>query len=345
MSRPEQAFLEGIDDDFKQVVQQLIDLFVHVAKDIQHGRGTHTTGIAARGVAQIITPIDFPANDFLSPGKTYPVVVRHATPGPQTDDRMLDGGAISIKFLDHDDTTGVGFHDLMMNTGRVMFVPSARAFNTMVHTPFQPGVSKGATRRPLIEQGIIDDDKLTEGYRTGSYTEFYYHSQIVFEFTDTTGTLRYIRFRSIPGDRGPERGFFPPSIRALGETFSPAWPDDQRAADYRRRDFEVRVNHLAVNYLLQAQIRPANDPEALNPMVYWEERIYPWLDIAELRLNKTLTFEEMDALSFDANRTHDSINLPLAKTADDHASLGHARALIYWHARKARAESPQPHKV
>ncbi|MBV8317940.1 MAG: hypothetical protein JOZ53_23600, partial [Planctomycetaceae bacterium] len=29
---------------------------------------------------------------------------------------------------------------------------------------------------------------------------------------------------------------------------------------------------------------------------------------------------------FDANRTHDCINLPLARTADDSASMGHARA-------------------
>ncbi len=345
MARPEQAFLDGIDDDFKKVIQEMIDLFVHVAKDIQHGRGTHTTGAAAHGRARIITPIDFPENDFFSFGKTYPIVVRHATPGPQTDDRFLDGGAISIKFLTDDDKTGAGFHDLMMNTGTTMFVPSARAFNTMVHTPFKPGESNGATRAPLLKAGVIDDNKLSEGYRCGSYTEFYYHSQIIFEFTDKAGVLRYIRFRSIPGDRGPERGLFPPNIRAKGETYSLPWPDDQRAADYRRRDFEVRVNHLTVNYLLQAQIRPADDPEVLNPMVYWEERNFPWLDIAELHLNKALTYEEMDALSFDANRTHDSINLPLAKTADDHASLGHARALIYWHARKARAESPQPHKV
>ncbi|MBV8076619.1 MAG: hypothetical protein JO284_09490 [Planctomycetaceae bacterium] len=48
---------------------------------------------------------------------------------------------------------------------------------------------------------------------------------------------------------------------------------------------------------------------------------------------------------FDANRTHDCINLPLARTADDSASMGHARALIYWATREARRKSPQPHRV
>jgi hypothetical protein len=45
-----------------------------------------------------------------------------------------------------------------------------------------------------------------------------------------------------------------------------------------------------------------------------------------------------------ADRTYGQLE-PLAKTADDHASLVHARSWIYWYIRRARAESPQPHKV
>lgn len=336
-----------IDDDFRRVIQEMTDLFVRAAGAMR-GRATHTTGTAARGFARIVTPLDFPDNDFFAFGKTYPVVVRHATPRPampspvhpegDTDDRALDGGAVSIKFLTNNDHTGLGFHDIMMNTGRVLFVPSARAFNTMIHTPF-------GQRGPLIKQRILDDDKLTEAYRTGSFTEFYYHSQIAFEFIDKLGTTRYIKFRSIPADRGPERGLFPSTIRAQGDTFSPQWPDDQRAPDHRRRDFETRVNHLGVGYLLQAQLHPAGDPASLNPMEYWEERFHPWLDVAHLHLTQALNHDEMDSLEFDANRTHDCINLPLGRTADDFASMGHARALIYGHARKARAQSTQPHRV
>ncbi|MGA7496094.1 MAG: hypothetical protein WBX00_05125 [Isosphaeraceae bacterium] len=351
MSRTYEELSSYIDDDFRTVIDQMKALFIRVSTVI-HGRATHTTGIAAKGIARIVTPIDFPANDFLSFGKVYPIVVRHATPRTgllpnpdptkpptiDTDDRTLDGGAISIKFFEPAKTTGIGFQDIMMNTGRVLFVPSARAFNTMIHTPF-------GQRQPLLKAGILDDDKLTEAYRTGSFTEFYYHSQIAFEFTDKSGTLRYMKFRSIPADRGPERGLFPPSIRAGGDTFAPKWPDDHREEEYRRHDFEVRVNHLTVNYLLQAQIHPADNPDVLNPMIYWEERYFPWVDVAHLHLNQTLTFADMDQLEFDANWTHDCINLPLARTADDFASMGHARALIYKDAREARHKSPQPHRV
>ncbi|WP_435019953.1 hypothetical protein TA3x_001564 [Tundrisphaera sp. TA3] len=345
MARKEDEFTAAMDDDFKAVVQEMIAFFSGAATRIQ-GRATHTTGTAARGSARIIVPRDFPPCDFLRFGATYPVVVRHATPRPavggNTDDRTLDGAAISIKFLKDGDASGLGFHDIMMNTGRVLFVPSARAFNRMVHTPF-------GQRGEMIREGMLDDDHLTEAYRSGSFTEFYYHSQIAFEFTDKLGTLRYIKFRSIPGDRGPERGLFPPSIRAGGDTFAPRWPDDNRAEDYRRRHFEVTVDHLGVDYLLQAQLHPsepADGPrDALRPMEYWDERYHPWVDVAEIHLERTLTVAEMDALEFDANRTDDAINLPLARTADDPASMGHARALVYWHARQARANSPAPHRV
>ena len=355
MARTEAELTEGIDDDFKRVIGEMITFFTAMATKFR-GRATHTTGAAARGSARVIVSPDFPPNDLFQHGKTYPVVIRHATGGPQHDDRFLDGGSVAIKFYPPgaeartgEDESGVGIHDLLMNTGRSLFGRTARDFNTMAHAGFIPGKSHGETRRPLIESGVIDDDIMTEAFRTGSFTEFYYHTQICFELIDQTGRMHYVRFRVIPGDRGPERGLFPPSFRAHGETFGLPWTDDKRAADYRRADFEVRVNHLGVNYLLQAQIRPTDDPEAVNGMKVWDEQQFPWVDVAEVHLNQTLTAEEIEALEFNVNRLTGGFNLPLAKTADDHASVGHARALVYWHARKARADAlklppPEPPK-
>ena len=341
MSRTEAELNDGLDPDYLVVIQNLKDFFVRVA-GMQRGRATHTFGAAAFGTARVIVPADFPPNDFFAFGKTYPVILRHSKPGQAHDDASLDGGATSIKFFETDatDYAGNGFHDIMMNTGRVNFVKSARSFLTMVTTPLD-----AEARIPLLEKGIVLDDQLTEGYRTGSFTEFYYHAQICFEFVADDGARNYIRFRMIPGDRGPERGLFPASIRAKGVTFSKRWEDDARATDFMRRDFQVRVNHLGVGYILQCQLRPMDDPEALDPTVNWDERNHPWTDLVEIHLNKTLSDDEMDRLEFDANRTHSSINLPLARSADEHASLGHVRPLVYWLARQARANPPTPHTV
>jgi hypothetical protein len=63
-----------------------------------------------------------------------------------------------------------------------------------------------------------------------------------------------------------------------------------------------------------------------------------------------LTPDELDVLAFNPSRTHSSVAFPLATSglwpglqADNHASLGHIRALVYSLAQKARAETPQPH--
>src|SRR5262249_17875663 len=155
-----------------------------------------------RGEARVVVPPDFPANDFLAFGKRYDIVIRHANTRPAVvpfpdgrmvvdeDDRTLDGASLSIKFRvpggDPD-----GCHDVMMNAGRALFVPSARGFLTLISTP-------NDQRQALVARGDLDDDLLTEGYRSGSFTEFYYHSQIAFEITDKAGTLRYLKFRAIP---------------------------------------------------------------------------------------------------------------------------------------------------
>lgn len=250
-----------------------------------------------------------------------------------------------------------------MNTGRILFVRSAREFNTMVHTPPRDKEK----RKQLVSDGVVKDEILTEGYRTGSFTEFYYHSQICYEMNGE----HYIRHRMIPADRGPERGLFPSSIRSEGRTTDPAWPDDVRSHDFLRRDFDTRVRHLGVDYILQAQLRPmdvnkdvwgsrcdrldvavGHEPDALNPSTLWDERYYPWVDVAQLHLDTVLDDDAMDKLNFDANRTVESINLPLAtkpnftiphSQADRFASFGHSRALVYYLARAARAAAPQPH--
>jgi hypothetical protein len=358
MGRTYQELTHNIDDGFKTVIDELTQLFVTLSVH-SHGRATHTSGVAARGVARIIVPYGFPQNDFIRDGKFYPIIVRHAKPGPQRDDRTLDGGAVSIKFQEPDSARdSVGFQDIMMNTGRTLFVNSARAFNTMVHTD-----PKDLTKRmQLVLDRIVCDEKLSEGYRTGSFTEFYYHSQICFEYRPDDGESYYIRFRLIPGDRGPERGRFPEALRANGVTTAVAWLDDQRSENFMREDFKVKVSHLGVRYILQLQIRPIDankdvwlaqeererrarglEAKALDPSELWDERFYPWSDMAELVLNEILTEAEVDGLAFDANWTHPSIALPLATGPDEYASLGHARALVYEHARKARAASPQPH--
>lgn len=345
MSRSYEALTKGLDADFQQVIQTLQGIFVRVATKTQ-GRATHTYGVAARGEARIIVPIGFPQNDFLKIGKTYPVILRHSSPGAQKDNRARDGAATSLKFYESNaDPAAPGFHDIMMNTGRVLFVRSARAFLTMVTTPNEDRVEK------LLKPGILNDQILSEGYRSGgSFTDFYYHSQICYELTDNSGVMSYLRYRLINADCGPERGNYPRTWQPKGVTVYPPLANDPRSDTYLKQDFLSRFEHEGVHYLLQGQLRPGDDSDAVNCSSVWDEEHYPWVDLAEIRLTEALPPEALDVLAFDANWTAPSIAIPLATSglwqgpqADNHASLGHARTLVYAGARKARAESPQPH--
>jgi hypothetical protein len=53
----------------------------------------------------------------------------------------------------------------------------------------------------------------------------------------------------------------------------------------------------------------------------------------------------MHLLNFHVNRTHAAMNVALAQNADDPASIGHARALVYTAAWLARKDSSLPHLV
>jgi len=345
MSRTLETLTDGLDEDFKKLIETLQEIFARVATRTQ-GRATHTYGVAARGTARVVAPIGFPENDFFKTGRTFGVILRHSSPGAQKDNRARDGAAASLKFYEGDAVPAAeGFHDVTMNTGRSLFVRTARAFLSMVTTPNPERVEK------LVNTQILNDNILSEGYRSsGSFTDFYYHSQICYELSGGAGLMSYLRYRLINADRGPERGNYATTWKPQGVTVYPPLADDPRDDMYLKRDFLARFEHGGVRYLLQAQLRSGDDPAAVDCTAPWDTVRYPWIDLIEIQLNEALTDQDLDVMSVDANRTHHSIALPLATTgiwpgpqADNFASLGHARALVYAQARKARANSPLPH--
>lgn len=77
-------------------------------------RPTHAIGVGAQGFATIVTAPQFPECEFLTPGRTFPVCVRHASL-KSTDDAMLDFLSASIRFADSDEDSPL---DITMSTGR-----------------------------------------------------------------------------------------------------------------------------------------------------------------------------------------------------------------------------------
>jgi catalase len=333
----------NIDDDFKAVVAKLQNTFNFMTAKLQKGRGTHTYGIAAKGEARCIVPPEFPANDTFVFGKVYPIVLRHSSPGGRADDRARDGVAASIKFFEPGGSTnGDGFFDILMNAGRQLFVRSIRGFSTFVHTP-------DAERVKLVEQGIMLEPQLIEAYRIrGSFPDFRYHTWVCFEFIDSAGVSRFVRFRLINHDRGMDRGLPKPDFRANGRPSMEPEPDDKRDPEFLRKDFRYRVQHSDVRYILQAQLRdappaPIGNHELFDPSQPWDEHFHPWRDMFDIRLTEIIDDEEaVSRLEMNPNRSPQCIRIPLATSPDHFASLGHARAIIYPGARAVRASVPPP---
>jgi catalase len=333
----------GIDDDFKEVIASLSQIFSYGAQ-MKKGRATHTFGVAARGTARCIISPNFPENDFFKFGQEHKMVLRHSSPGGELDDRTRDGCAASVKIFDVDsaDTSSDGSLDVLMNAGRQLFVRSIRDFLTMVQAPLEK-------RTELCQQGLIMDKELTEAYRIrGSFADFRYHSWTCFEFFDANGKMNYIRFRLVPGDRGPERGLPPKDFDCEGQLTKPPVEGDPRAEDFLRQDFVYRVNHSDISYILQAQLHEPENPtvensEVLNPALAWDETFYPWLDLYEINVEEIIVNnDEVSSLTMDPNRSPECIKIPLATSPDHFASLCQARAIVYPAARSKRKEAEHP---
>jgi hypothetical protein len=332
MTRSQHELSAGIDDDFRSVIDQLRALFLGITRQ-RRGRATHTYGAMATGIAYIIGSPAIPRSDFIEPGNAYLVAVRHSRPSGSSDDATrLDAGGVAVKLFHLESRfSGQGFHDVVMNTGRALFVGTARDFLRLVTTPVAERPAK------LIATGVLDDDRLAECFRdSGSFADYYYHSQLAYEYWPHDGSAHYLRYRLISADRGPERGVYGRGFRPEGRTAEPRAPEDRRAQDHLREDFRTRVRLGLARYLLQIQLRPMDDPSALDARKLWDEHHYPWHDFARIELDTVVSDAEADRLDMDANRTHPCIKLPLATSADGFASLGHARALIYPEASRLR---------
>jgi len=82
----------------------------------------------------------------------------------------------------------------------------------------------------------------------------------------------------------------------------------------------------------------SGQPQPNPPVIVWHRKVSPAVNAAPRVSSPVSSLPPLPEKPWSV------INLPLARTADDYASMGHARALIYKDVREARAASPQPHR-
>jgi|GEM_PF-1830218 len=297
----------------QMLLQGLFGLAAYFKKE----RPTHSRGIAATGYACIEPPADFPAHDFFEKGKVYPVVLRHADLS-YDDSRRRDIRGAALRFGGFEDN---GLFDMMMNTGTTSAFWNLPSFFSFIRNGAQyPGLQRYTDAYPLAMPAALG------GLHWGptSYTSLGYYSQLVYRFVGKDGTLRFIRYRLVPGDK-------PEDNSALSQTLpwnNAVLPQDKRDPDYLRQEFATRLSNGSIPYRFQAQIREAgDDPELCHSGKSWDD--VPWVELAKITIDVLLSEEETQHLQYNIGNHPRSLGLLPARGWRDYNALAQLRVAVY----------------
>lgn len=94
-------------------------------------RSTHPIGIGAQGIATIVSDPQFPACEFFTPGRSFPVCLRHSTI-QSVDDVLTDFCGGALKFAESNDRTSESPFDIIMGTGPTSPLWSVETINQAV---------------------------------------------------------------------------------------------------------------------------------------------------------------------------------------------------------------------
>ena len=298
-------------------------------------RMSHNNGIAGRGKVKIVDNPEFPPHDFFEPGKVFAARVRHAS-ATFYDDAMNCIRSISVKFSDNDFESPF---DLEMNSGEISLFWSTASF-----------LQFAKLRK---EQWGIEYEEYYKKYPAGlkgaqlslrrdpsSYHNLHYYAKTPFLFVGRDAIKRYAKYRVKPFEDEPETGINP-NPSEWDTCNQRILPHETRGRNYLKDEYMQRVKREGAKYRLQMQLRKANDddsPEVFNNMVVWDEKLYPWQDLAEIEITQILSWHESLRTSFSMNNMPENLTWIPAKSIYDYNSLNYMRAHSEI-ARKARIVS------
>ena len=101
-------------------------------------RSSNTSGVAGVGTATIVAEPQFPTHEFFSPGRVYPLRLRHSN-ATTLDDRCLDIRGVALKFADVDEG---GPLDLVFFSGEGLVFFNGPALDDFVAGPLTGDVDK-----------------------------------------------------------------------------------------------------------------------------------------------------------------------------------------------------------
>jgi linolenate 9R-lipoxygenase len=324
-----------IEPRFQKIISGIAKFFGTVAQT-KGRRATHSFGTIASGTLTVLPGISIPAHRIFSPGKQYPVLLRHANIKGFPDDAIIDGRGATMRILKGDPNANIQEIDLngylvdvLMSTGRCFFLNNASSFNRWVNSPLEE-------RAKMLKEFPKIIPIFTEIIRNpDSYTKLHYYSETVYLFKSSDGDKEYfMRYRLINADRSADTGFIDLKDSRLPLDFLPRLADDFRPANYLRQDFQQQVKTKGVKYLLQIQLQAVTDSKDTNEIakdcsIPWDESLYPFQDVATLDLKSIVSDEIAEGLEFNPYHGTEDLALILAHSIDETASINHLRSIVY----------------
>ncbi|KAA8549564.1 hypothetical protein F0562_001418 [Nyssa sinensis] len=337
--------VEEMDVKYKKVLGNLASNFAASTLKVR-SRYFHRIGASGKGFLRLYTDIPgLPDHKIFSPGKNYPIILRHSNCLSSDDDARIDPRGAAIRILSDRSVDDYPLLDLTLKTGK--------AFHARTIGDFATWLVCGVAAReehvkyaPHLREAMWDSLRRAE-----SYTELHYYSNICRLFRFKDGQEMYVKFKLRPFDEktGEDSGKVEPMGILPPETGAIARDDkDTRPLLFLAEDFQRRVNSLdGVRYVLQLQIQPvpqdeSNRDTALDCTKPWDKAEFPYIDVGEITIDQLLTKEESEELEFNPFRRCPEVDVIRARSCSQSASLDHGRSIIYEICQHLRNRKPLP---
>lgn len=295
-------------------------------------RMSHDGGIVGTGTVKIVDNPEFPPHPFFKPGWSFRCRLRHA-PASFEDNTRTQVFSGSLKFADSSFESPL---DLEMNTGRISIFWTVRNFLDFARAR-QMDDAYGICYRQFYEKyprGLI---AAKDGIRRtpSSFTLMHYYTQTAQRFVGLDGKERYVKFRLLPFDDVPETGIIPAEELEPLTSLDKRWselvnPRETRSPNYLKHEYTERVAAGTVKYKLQLQLHtPGPEDEALeilNCNKEWEPATHPFMDVAVVEIDKTLSFPDDCWMINSPAHCPPSLALLPSKSLDDFNSINYFRA-------------------
>ncbi|KAK9072573.1 hypothetical protein SSX86_009008 [Deinandra increscens subsp. villosa] len=337
--------IEEMDEKYKKVLGNLAANFAAATLKVK-SRYFHRIGAAGRGTLRVYENVTgFPDHKIFSPGKCYPIIIRHSNCLSSDDDARLDPRGAAIRILSDESESNSSILDMTLKTGKAFHARTIGDFATWL-------VCGAAAREEHVKHAPHIRDAMWDSLRnTDSYAELHYYSNICRLFRFEDGNEMYVKLKLRPFDETIDEdsgkveptGILPPETGAI-----PRDQNDKRPLLFLDDDFKHRVNSPKhVRYVLQFQFRPVPNDEIVRESVLdctkpWDEKEHPYVEVGEITIDRLLTSEESAHLEFNPFLKCHEIDVIRATSCSQSASMDHGRSVVYSICQHLRNNKPLP---